>query len=693
MLSPGERVDDYEIIGLIGDGGMGAVYEATQLSLNRPVALKVIDQRLTSDEAFRARFRREGEIQAQLDHPNIVPVYQAGEAPEGLFIAMRIIRGTTLKELVRAERISDSDTVELLGPIADALDTAHDDGLIHRDVKPQNILVDEKRRPFLADFGLTKRATSAGLTRTGQFVGTFDYVSPEQVLGQEATAASDVYSLAAVVFECLSGVPPFVRPNDAALLYAHVNEDPPDLKDYRPELPDAAALACLRGLAKEPTERYETASALVEAVTEALSGSDGRPSTSPDRELEARREQETDASPAKAEPPQDTAADAPSTPQGRGTTSADAPSTPEGRGITSADSEPAAISAAPARVAESVPGATKPPPAGSQAAGAATPVVRRRQGLALVATAAVLGLAGATAGLLVSGSAGSGPDRGPTTAVSEPASISPAGTWQAIGGATAVEGLDAGLRNPAGLRQVGAQPVTIALGEATGGANRSLLSPSLSQALPKEGRSPSTVGLEGGPALRYTTRSLGSDRQQAVIFALPTSSSVMNMVCRGAAGDTTSASALTSTCSRAANTLGIQKPAEWEPVGPDPGYADSLNEITSKLNGRVAQGSRALGAARTSGAQARAADSLAQSYGTAAAGVRRLDAPQRARQADVALGSSLEGLRNAYLDLQRAAARESSSAYRRAQGQVTAAQRRLQASYDELRLLGYRPRS
>lgn len=666
MLSPGERVDDYEIIGLIGDGGMGAVYEAIQLSLNRPVALKVIDQRLTSDEAFRERFRREGEIQARLDHPNIVPVYQAGEAPEGLFIAMRIIRGTTLKELIRAESITDIDTVELLGPIADALDTAHDDGLIHRDVKPQNILVDEKRRPFLADFGLTKRATSAGLTRTGQFVGTFDYVSPEQVLGEEAIPASDVYSLAGVVFECVAGVPPFVRSNDAALLYAHVNEEPPNLKDFRPDLPDAAARACLRGLAKDPDERYATASAMVEAVAEALNGSDARAPRVSDSERRARRERETDSSPAGVGAPQDTAADAPSTPEARGTTAADAPETTERRGTTESGDEPTP---------------------------ATTPNVRRRRRVALGAMVAVLGLVGVAAGLGASGSLSSGPERGPTTAVSEPASISPVGTWQATGGATAVEGIDAGLKNPAGLRQAGPRPVTIALGRATRASNRLLISPELARTLPKNNRSPATVSLGDGPALRYVASALGQARDQAVIFALPTSTSVINLVCRRGAGDAASSSALTKTCSQAANTMAIQEPAQWEAVGPDPDYASSLNEVTAKLNGQVVRGGRALEGARSSGAQARAAGSLAQSYETAAAGVRRLDPPQRARQADADLGSSLEGLSGAYLDLQRAASRESAGAYRRAQNQVTAAQRRLQRTYAELRSLGYQPNS
>ena len=191
-MKPGDQVAGYRIESVLGRGGMGVVYEATQLSLNRTVALKVLYPHLSQDPVFRERFRREGELQASIDHPNIVTVYEAGEADEGLFIAMRLVRGSTLKDLIVEEDLGGEDAVRLLKPIADALDTAHAAGMTHRDIKPQNILVGARGHAYLADFGLTRSAADRALTKTGQFVGTIDYVSPEQIRGEPAGTASDV---------------------------------------------------------------------------------------------------------------------------------------------------------------------------------------------------------------------------------------------------------------------------------------------------------------------------------------------------------------------------------------------------------------------------------------------------------------------------------------------------------------------
>jgi serine/threonine protein kinase len=211
-MKPGDHVAGYRIESVLGRGGMGVVYEAMQLSLNRTVALKVLYPHLSQDPVFRARFRREGELQASIDHPHIVTVYEAGEAEEGLFLAMRLVRGSTLKDLIVDEELGGEDAVRLLKPIADALDTAHAAGLTHRDIKPQNILVGERGHAYLADFGLTRSAADRALTKTGQFVGTIDYVSPEQIRGEAAGTASDVYALTAVLYECLSGTVPFPQP-------------------------------------------------------------------------------------------------------------------------------------------------------------------------------------------------------------------------------------------------------------------------------------------------------------------------------------------------------------------------------------------------------------------------------------------------------------------------------------------------
>src|ERR671916_3417631 len=182
---------------------MGVVYEATQLSLDRTVALKLLAANLGEDDAFRERFRREALLQAGIEHPNIVTVYEAGESDHGLFMAMRVVRGPNLKDLIISRELDAGRTLRILRPIADALDTAHESGLIHRDIKPQNILVGGRDHAYLADFGLTKEAGATGVTKTGQFVGTFDYVAPELISGDIGGPLSDQYALTAVLYECL----------------------------------------------------------------------------------------------------------------------------------------------------------------------------------------------------------------------------------------------------------------------------------------------------------------------------------------------------------------------------------------------------------------------------------------------------------------------------------------------------------
>ena len=261
----------YRIESMLGRGGMGVVYEATQLSLKRPIALKILYPHLSQDPVFRARFRREGELQAAIDHPHIVTVYEAGEADEGLFLAMRLIRGSTLKDLIVAGELNGEDAVRLLMPIAEALDSAHAAGLTHRDIKPQNILVGPRGHAYLADFGLTRSATDPGLTKTGQFVGTIDYVSPEQIRGEEASPASDVYALTAVLYECLCGVVPFPKPSDIAVLNAHVSDPPPRVTEHRPELPPAMNEVIARGMAKDASVRQTSATEMIVEADRAIS--------------------------------------------------------------------------------------------------------------------------------------------------------------------------------------------------------------------------------------------------------------------------------------------------------------------------------------------------------------------------------------------------------------------------------------
>jgi serine/threonine-protein kinase len=252
---------------------MGAVYEATQLSLNRVVALKLLAPNLSEDPGFRARFEREGQVQAALDNDHIVSVYEAGQSEYGLFLAMRLIPGPTLKQLILDGSLDPRRSVRLLAQVAHALDAAHQAGLIHRDIKPQNILIGARDHAYLADFGLIKAPDEARLTGTGQFIGTIDYVAPEQIQAEPATPASDIYALTGVLYECLTGEVPFPKPSEAATLHAHVMQPPPKVSDRRPDLPPALDGVIAAGMAKDPWSRPSLAVELIQSASRALSSS------------------------------------------------------------------------------------------------------------------------------------------------------------------------------------------------------------------------------------------------------------------------------------------------------------------------------------------------------------------------------------------------------------------------------------
>src|SRR4051812_43969078 len=270
MLESGSRLGNYEIAALLGQGGMGVVYEALQLSLSRRVALKVIAPELSRNDRFQERFRREGRSQAALDHPNVVTVHDFGEAEGHLYISMQLVRGPSLKELINRGELDLNRVIRIMRPIADALDTAHEEGMIHRDFKPQNILVGSRDHAYLADFGLTQALGQPGLTRTGQFVGTLDYIAPEQIHGRPATRRSDVYSFGAVLFECLTGQPPYVRESDAATLFAHVSEPLPRVSDIRPGVPAPIDDVLSHAMAKDPDDRLDSATAVMDELAAAI---------------------------------------------------------------------------------------------------------------------------------------------------------------------------------------------------------------------------------------------------------------------------------------------------------------------------------------------------------------------------------------------------------------------------------------
>ena len=260
-----------------GRGGMGVVYLATDRRLGRRVALKVIVPELAADPQFRQRFEREARVAATLEHPHVVPVYEAGEQDGSLFIAMRFIDGrdlaTEVRDHGRARARSPRPRSSL--QVAGALDAAHRSGVVHRDVKPANVLLTgagDDEQAYLTDFGLTREAASeSGLTLTGQWVGTVDYAAPEQILGEPTDARSDVYALGCLAFQALTGKPPF-QGAPAARLFAHMNEPPPSACAARPELRPEVDATLARAMAKKPADRFQSAGDLGRALAAALAG-------------------------------------------------------------------------------------------------------------------------------------------------------------------------------------------------------------------------------------------------------------------------------------------------------------------------------------------------------------------------------------------------------------------------------------
>jgi predicted Ser/Thr protein kinase len=270
---PGSLIGGYRIEAVIGRGGMGVVYRARQEALDRIVALKLLAPDLAGDAAFRARFQREAKVAASIEHPNVLPVHEAGEQDGALFIAMRYVDGTDLGAVIESGPPRLHEVLRVIREVAAALDAAHARGLVHRDVKPANILISAADgHVYLGDFGLTKFAGSHSITETGQFVGTVDYVSPEQVQGQRVDARTDIYALGCVLFHALTGRVPYPRDTAFSTLWAHVNDPPPPVTEARPGLPRELDAVFVRAMAKDPADRYPSAGDLGRA---ALAAGDG----------------------------------------------------------------------------------------------------------------------------------------------------------------------------------------------------------------------------------------------------------------------------------------------------------------------------------------------------------------------------------------------------------------------------------
>jgi hypothetical protein len=439
-FSAGAQIASYQLEEEIGRGGMAVVYRARDVRLGRWVALKVLAQDYAQDEAFRQRFIRESQTAASVDHPNIIPIFDAGEASGVLYIAMRYVAGQDVHSLLHsAGRLPVARALGIVGQVASALDAAHACGLVHRDVKPANMLlggVADTGRPdhvYLSDFGISKQlnATSS-LTMTGQVLGTLNYLAPEQIEGRQVDGRADAYALACTAFELLAGSPPFRRDENMAVMWAQLNAPPPQVTSLRPDLPPAVDRVLIRGLAKSPAERFPSclafSAALQQACAPALDGTAGPvPGSAPPRAVRPAAPTAADPAPAPAPAP----ATRPGAP-------ADQPARP-------------ATTPMPVRPDR---GGRPPRPAGRPASRKG-----RRRGLAAAACVAVLAVAGGVYAVLhdsalLNGTSASAGSNGSSTPPSGAAPATPAGTvrayYAAISSHRYLRAWDLGGRNSGG---------------------------------------------------------------------------------------------------------------------------------------------------------------------------------------------------------------------------------------------------
>jgi len=269
----GTKLGNYEIEFLLGRGGMGVVYKARQLSLDRLVALKILPPTLSSDASFVKRFKREARAVAKLSHPNIVQIFDIAQEDDLHFFSMDYIDGQTLDEVLKERGSLDSDeAVRIITQAASGVEHAHEIGILHRDIKPSNMILDRRGNVKVMDFGLA-RMTDEGsrLTQSGTLMGTLEYMSPEQCRGEELDFRTDIYSLGVVLYEMLTGKTPFDAPNEAALVYKIVHDEPTEAKKINPTIPDDLNAIVSRAMAKDRDERYAGISEFLKELREAAS--------------------------------------------------------------------------------------------------------------------------------------------------------------------------------------------------------------------------------------------------------------------------------------------------------------------------------------------------------------------------------------------------------------------------------------
>lgn len=710
MLERGTIVaEDFRIDGVVGDGGMGVVYEATQLSLDRTVALKLVSTAFSQDIAFRERFRREGRLQATLEHAHVIDVYAAGTSEHGLYLAMRLVRGPSLAALIGKPSLTVERTVRLLTQIASALDAAHDVGLIHRDLKPHNILIDERRdHSYLADFGVTKARGTAGLTQVGQLVGTLAYMSPEQFKGYEATEQSDIYAFGAVLFESIVGTVPYAMPTEASIINAHLSEPVPKITDHRPELPSGVDDVIARAMAKEAEERYHTATAMMEELAAILAADAPVASTL--------------VSNAPAPPPADatrivTAVEPPPpAPETRVATGADHTTITPGEPVTAATAAASAPPAtdAPAKdetaEADTPPTTVTVPPVPptklgpvqattvSKGDGAAAPAIaataehsaepsigsrRTRRSTRIWGIGAL-----AIVGLAVAGFVGGSHTASDTQkTVVDPSQRDVKAGSLAV--AAPVSWKKASAPSLPGLtlrRDLSVAP------SAAGGLTAGTVKRSYPTFLPASFRKAigsravqrrQLVKIGGLSAYRYSNVTPRGYDGSMTVYAIPQSKSEWLAACWGASG------APPKQCEDVAASLSVAGAKDYE-LTPSPSYAANVRGAVSTLNSARKRDLAALSKASTQKAQGTAANQVAAGYSTLARRLAAAGPTPYAAPANAKIVAAARSTQRAYAVLATAAAAGNRGRYDAARTLVRKREAQLRAALSQLARLGYR---
>lgn len=604
------------------------VYEATQLSLRRTVALKVLASALSSDVTFRARFRREGEIQAGVDHPNIVTVYEAGETESDLFIAMSLVRGPNLKDMITEEVLDPKRMLSILTPIASALDAAHSAGLIHRDVKPQNILVSADDNAYLADFGLTKALDKTDLTEADHFMGTLHYVAPEQIQGESATGESDLYSLSAVLYECLTGVVPYPRNSEAAVLYAHLSAPVPRVTDWRPELPRSIDGVIEKGMAKDPTDRYAAGRELLEEARESLRGGSHE-------RITARKMAVGSAS---------------------STTVRDDP------------------------LHELLPHGSAGRGAGSKTSARSRLPLARAQIILAVALLAAAGVVG-----FLTGRPGSRQEvAGPNFASAGGLELSFPDGWIRQETPPGISGLR--FKDPIALSH--GSSVNLVAGQLRTSAP-SLLPQGFVRRLtggPPAQNDPVRLGEMA--AYRYRNVPPKGFSGALTLYVAPTSHGVATVACTS---NVPRSNAILSECERVATSLKLTA-GKAVPLGPDRNYAERLGTAIKVLNAARGTGRTRLLQAGNALGQARVAEALAVSYRSAEREISGVQVQPVVRRIHVAILTALSRASSAYIQMASAARRLDRDKYRAAEDAIRKSEQTLRQSIARLKPFGYTPR-